>query len=266
MLCSMCNKSSWTRKKSEKTGRTSGQEAAKWTSDGKPVCSRCGGKGHKEAQCATPATVSVVRLMANCVACDESNFILLDDGAEMSVFCSADLLENESKPGKQPKLMSAARDGTMDAEGYGYFLGVEVLVSNSVVYNILSREDTAAQFRLYALDGWGTRAVNKLTGQIIDFCLEGNQAYIYGAMEAQLKGRTVWQQPRVMNRDGAAPLVTKRDVKPYVDPMMLLEHHFPVGVVKPLSLRMIVHVKSLTAANLKKDIAAMQNSYAAFRL
>ena len=348
------------------SGKTS---AMKWTDDGVPICNRCGGKGHKVAQCPTPAKLCVVRVMASLSIRDESRYILLDDGAEASTFCSRGLLDNElTCDGSEPTLVTAEKGSKLTVSARGDFMGVEVLLCAGVGINILSKEDTTTQFRLYTLDGWGTRAVHMVSGHTIDFCLDGktkwadlknpvrmsneefieryheqgerqraelvddmvlslqqrrvavvtvadrarlftvaerkraetartivqnsgyrglgtivksisrftncgvtaqdfhNQAYIYGATTNQVKGRTVWEQPRVLNRDGAAPLMVKRDVKLLMDPMVLLEEHFLVGVVKPLSLGLISHVKGVSAKQLKAGIVAQVNTCHAFRL
>lgn len=94
-----------------------------------------------------------------------------------------------------------------------------------------------------------------------------NQAFIYGATSAaQAKGRTRWSAPRVMNRDGAAALMMKRDVKLLMDPMTVLERNFLIGIAKPVSLGLAVALKGTTAAQLKKGVVSMINSCNMFRL
>ena len=337
----------------------------RWTEDGQPICARCGGKGHKMAQCPTPAKICAVRLVANINLHVVDRYILLDDGAEASTFCSNNLLDNVFAEVRS-ELTTAQSGSKITTTEVGDFMGIEVMVSDDVDINLLSEADVMEYFRLYSIEGWGTRAVHKESGHILDFCLRGktkwldlknpvklkndefiqrynaelkrksselktdivdrdvrvaaltvadrarvftvaerkraeearlfvnnsgcrgmgtlirtvprlancpitaqdirNQAYIYGMTEAQVKGRTVWQKPRVLNRDGAAPLLIKRDVKLLMDPMVLLNEHFLVGVVKPLSLGLISHVKGVSASSLKAGMTGMINTCHAFRL
>ena len=303
--------------------------------------------------------------MANVSVRGDGDLILLDDGAEASVFCNKELLNDVSDcNGDEPTLHTAERESSMTVFGKGVFMGVEVWLSKSAGINILSKEDTAKCFKLYLLEGWGTRAVHIDSGIVLDFCLMGktmwadvnnpvkmddrefierykaqsarqmdelfdydsqkrvnvvtvadrariftaaerkraesartlvqnsgyrglgtviksisrftnckvtaqdfhNQAYIYGATANQVKGRTVWEQPRVLKRDGAAPMMVKRDVKLLMDPMVMLEERFLIGVVKPLSLGLISHVKGVSAKQLKAGIVAQVNTCHAFRL
>jgi hypothetical protein len=55
------------------------------------------------------------------------------------------------------------------------FYGVRVFVctADQSPVNILAVADAGREFNLYTIDGWGTPAVHKLDGTILDFILEG---------------------------------------------------------------------------------------------
>lgn len=63
----------------------------RWTADGLPICARCGGRGHKVASCPSPASIGAVCLVASVRA--DARRVMLDDGAEVSLFCSSQLVD-----------------------------------------------------------------------------------------------------------------------------------------------------------------------------
>ena len=58
-------------------------------------------------------------------------------------------------------------------EEAGNFHGVPVFVTDGTRANILARCDALKKFNLFNLPGFGTRAVNKVSGEVFDFALGG---------------------------------------------------------------------------------------------
>lgn len=152
-----------------KKPRASGKN--RFTDKGEPICNVCDGKGHMSYECPSVGRIAVL-LAATSYGND--NFILLDNGAEGSMFRNGNLLGN-LKPCVQSSMTGAVGSKSLSKTKEGWFHGLLVGYSPKINLNILSEIEMKQQFELFTVDDWGTRAVHREDGTILDFTLRGGK-------------------------------------------------------------------------------------------
>lgn len=150
----------------------------KWTDDGRPICRRCGGEGHMELKC--PSTSRVSALMCNAVSQPrrDADLVLLDLGAETSLFTDDFYLDNVVKLDKVEYAKGAVGDESFPVHQEGFLGCIPVLLSKDAQVSLLAAEDVRKYYDMYAVEGWGTRVVHKSTGQTLDFVLRGSTQHL----------------------------------------------------------------------------------------
>jgi hypothetical protein len=145
-----------------------------YTAGGKPICNRCGGVGHMAAQCPTPPDMEIAATFIGAIRKgeDRSRMVLLDSGAQVSLFANRQLVDDVQGARVSPTFHGfTENEDPLVVEEEGNFEGVPVYFSEGSAINILGEHDAADVFHLYKLEGWGTRAVHKETGEVYDFLL-----------------------------------------------------------------------------------------------
>lgn len=160
---------------------------------GKFNCHTCGGEGHKSFQCPSnpdrrdkkPAAVEKgkdkekerPKTKKNCVVKrvmrvqyqTSPTDILLDSGAEVSIFSNRSLL-TDIRFATEPSMVSGFGDGQPTSiEEVGKFCELQVLVSDACDMNLLAEEECRKAFDLFPVERWGTRLVHRQTGAQFDF-------------------------------------------------------------------------------------------------
>ena len=135
-------------------------------------CYRCRGYGHIANECGS-AMVSMLQVCRMEHKKDLLRYVLMDEGAEASLFAQRGLLSDLKSI--QTERLNSFQEGAkaLTVNEAGNFYGVPVFVTDGTRANILARCDAASKFDLFNLPMFGTRAIHKITGEVLDFVLEG---------------------------------------------------------------------------------------------
>ena len=175
------SKSEWKKSKSEKKDDAKSKDESKsekktsheWTEDGEAICSNCSGIGHFFSKCPSKIRrVSTVMVSAMKRSKDESNWFLLDNGAEVSIFNSDRFLNNVESI-KAQYINGVSGDKPVEVTEQGSIHGIPVLLTNSVCLNLFSFCALEKVSNIYVLNGWGSRAIAFDKSWIWDFTLRG---------------------------------------------------------------------------------------------
>lgn len=160
----------WKSDADEKKESDGKKKIYKWTEDGKPICSVCEGKGHKAYECPSAKSVNALYVCSNS-SVDVSRLIMLDSGAEASMFMRSDIV-SDLQSIDDVRMYGFFKGKPLVVDQSGLFMGVRVFVSDSVHRNLIKPSDLEKQYELFSLDGWGTRAINLVDGSILDFVIQ----------------------------------------------------------------------------------------------
>jgi hypothetical protein len=141
----------------------------------KGSCHNCHGRGHKADDCPSAKGMFSLTISRMGIEQEQSRTVLLDGGAEASLFHNCDLLSDfVTVPAAKLKTFMAGSE-QLSVEQAALYHGVRVYTCSAEQcgVNILSESNLKSLFKLYPLDGWGTRAVCKRYGTILDFVFEG---------------------------------------------------------------------------------------------
>ena len=106
-----------------------------------------------------------------CCHVDKQSMVLLDDGAELSLFKDGSLVSDIVTCDSTTTINGAVGDTNNVTDKKGYFRNTPVHLSSSANINLLSLEEVRENHQTFELEGWGTRVINQSTGQITDFLL-----------------------------------------------------------------------------------------------
>jgi hypothetical protein len=172
-------KKTWGKKQGGKGGgkkQAAGAAVPADTDDSKKLkdadiqCYRCKGYGHKSFECSSKTVGALICFSERSA---RGHNVLLDEGAQVSVFFNRKIVAEVAIATKSERISGFMIDGTpLAVEESGLFLEVPVFVSDHTSINILAREDARKSFDLYNLEGWGTRAIGKSGQGVYDFLLE----------------------------------------------------------------------------------------------
>ena len=103
---------------------------------------------------------------------DRSRMVLLDSGAEVSLFVNRDLLADVTDATVVPTFhgFTESKEPLIVSEE-GNFDGVPVYLSDGSAINILCERDAEQVFNLFKLPDWGVRAQHQETGEVYAFLL-----------------------------------------------------------------------------------------------
>lgn len=101
--------------------------------------------------------------------------VLLDDGAEISLFKDQSLVNNIVTCDSFTTINGAVGDVSNVTDKKGDFENIQVYLSSSANINLLSLEEVREKHHTFELEGCGTRVINQTTGQVMDFLLRGGK-------------------------------------------------------------------------------------------
>ena len=148
------------------------KSGGRWTDDGKPICDICKGIGHLRNECPLKGRLNAAVL---CCHVDKQSMVLLDDGAELSLFKDGSLVSDIVTCDSTTFINGAVGDTNNVTDKKGYFRNTPVHLSSSANINLLSLEEVRENHQTFELEAWGTRVIQQSTGEIMDFLLRGGK-------------------------------------------------------------------------------------------